>query len=185
LVPGRLRMQERGTPDPAYLVPAFAGDQVPTEANENKGQNYQGWVNDKATEALKNSDKEVDDDKRTELIKEAIVEMDKDYMMIPLFQFPKSGAYRTDLVGDVEGQLNNYAAFNDTYMWKDLNGDGQVVIGAEQWPECLNPITECANSSWYVWTVGQVLAPGAYRTTNDGKYEVTELLKSEPKVETK
>jgi len=172
-------------PDPAYLVPAFAGDQVPTEANENKGQNYQGWVNDKATEALKNSDKEVDADKRTELIKEAIVEMDKDYMMIPLFQFPKSGAYRTDLVGDVEGQLNNYAAFNDTYMWKDLNGDGQIVIGAEQWPECLNPITECANSSWYVWTVGQVLAPGAFRTTNDGKYEVTELLKSEPVVDTK
>jgi hypothetical protein len=30
-----------------------------------------------------------------------------------------------------------------------------------------------------------VLMPGAFRTTNDGKYVVTELLKSEPKVETK
>ena len=172
-------------PDPAYLVPSFSGDQVPTEANNQTGQNFQGWVNDTATEALKNSDKEIDEAKRAELIKSAIVEMDKDYILIPLFQFPKSGAYRTDRVDNLEGELNNYAAFNDTYQWKDLDGDGQIVIGAEQWPGCLNPVTECANSSWYVWTVANVLMPGVYRTTNDGKYVVTELLKSEPKVETK
>ena len=172
-------------PDPSYLVPNWSKDAIPTEANGNKGQNYQGYASDKATEALKASDSEVDVKKRAELIREAITEMDKDFALVPLWQFPKSGAYRTDLVGDVEGQLNNFAAFNDTYMWKDLNGDGQIVIGAEQWPECLNPITECANSSWYAWTVGNLLSPGAFRTTNDGKYEVTELLKSEPKVETK
>lgn len=172
-------------PDPSYLVPSWSKDAIPTEANGNKGQNYQGYASDKATKALKASDSEVDVKKRAELIKEAITEMDKDFALVPLWQFPKSGAYRTDLVGDVEGQLNNFAAFNDTYKWKDLNGDGKIVIGAEQWPECLNPITECANSSWYAWTVGNLLSPGAFRTTNDGKYEVTELLKSEPKVETK
>ncbi len=172
-------------PDPAYLVPGFSGDQVPTEANNQTGQNFQGWVNDTATEALKKSDTEIDETKRAELIKTAIVEMDKDHIMVPLFQFPKSGAYRTDRVDNLEGELNNYAAFNDTYQWKDLDGDGQIVIGAEQWPGCLNPVTECANSSWYVWTVANVLMPGAFRTTNDGKYVVTELLKSEPKVETK
>ena len=172
-------------PDPAYLVSSFTSDNVPTEANNNVGQNFQGWVNETATKALHDSDKEIDEAKRTELIKTAIVEMDKDYIMLPLFQFPKSGAYRTDRVDNVEGELNNYAAFNDTYQWKDLDGDGQIVIGAEQWPGCLNPITECANSSWYVWTVANVLMPGAYRTTNDGKYVITEMLKSEPKVSTK
>ena len=172
-------------PDPSYLVGSYAGDQVPTEANNQQGGNYQGWVNDAATKALHDSDKEVDPAKRAELIKSAIVEMDKDYIIIPLFQFPKSGAYRTDRVDNVEGELNNNAAFNDTYQWKDLDGDGQIVIGAEQWPGCLNPITECANSSWYVWTVAQVLMPGAYRTTNDAKYEPTELLKGEAKVEIK
>ena len=172
-------------PDPAYLVSSFTSDNIPTEANNNVGQNFQGWSNETATKALHDSDKEIDAAKRAELIKSAIVEMDKDYILIPLFQFPKSGAYRTDRVDNVEGELNNFAAFNDTYQWKDLDGDGQVVIGAEQWPGCLNPVTECANSSWYVWTVANVLMPGAYRTTNDGKYEVTELLKSEPKVSTK
>ena len=170
-------------PDPAYLVSSFAGDKVPTEANNMAGQNFQGWVNDAATEALNASDKEVDEGKREDLIKSAIEEMDKDYIMIPLFQFPKSGAYRTDLVGNVEGQLNNYAAFNDTWQWEDKNGDGKVVIGAEQWPGCLNPITECANSSWYVWTVANVLMPGVWLTTNDGNYELTELVSGEPKVE--
>jgi hypothetical protein len=103
--------------------------------------------------------------------------------MIPLFQFPKSGAYRTDRVGDVEGELNNYRAFNDTYKWKDLDGDGTVVIGAEQWPGCLNPITECANSSWYQWTVGWVVLPGIWDTTNDAEYVTTDLVVGEPTVE--
>ena len=173
------------SPDPSYLVAGFSSDQVPTPENDNKGGNFQGWMNETATEALKDSDKEIDGDKRAELIKSAIVEMDKDYILIPLFQFPKSGAYRTDRVDNVEGELNNNAAFNDTYQWKDLDGDGQIVIGAEQWPGCLNPVTECASSSWYLWTVAQQLMPGAVRTTNDGKYVVTELLKSDPKVETK
>ena len=172
-------------PDPAYLVPGYTSDNIPTPENNNVGQNFQGWANETATKALHDSDKEVDEAKRTELIKSAIVEMDKDYIMLPLFQFPKSGAYRTDRVDNVEGELNNYAAFNDTYQWKDLDGDGQVVIGAEQWPGCLNPVTECANSSWYVWTVANVLMPGAYRTTNDGQYVPTEMLKGEAKVETK
>ena len=28
-----------------------------------------------------------------------------------------------------------------------------LVFGAEQWPDCINPITQCANSSWLQWLV--------------------------------
>ena len=170
-------------PDPTYLIPSFAGDQIPTAANGNAGQNFQAWNNEAATKALHDSDHEVDEAKRATLIQSAIKEMDKDYILIPLFQFPKSGAYRTDKTADVDGQLNNYRAFSDTYKWKDLDGDGKVVIGAEQWPSCLNPITECANSSWYVWTVSFPVLPGVYDTTNDADYVLTDLMASEPKVE--
>ena len=104
--------------------------------------------------------------------------------MLPLFQFPKSAAYRTDKVGGtVEDELLNYAAFNNWGSWDDVDGDGTLVIGAEQWPECLNPITECANSSWYQWTVGFVLAPGVWDTTNDFTFETTALVTEEPTVE--
>ena len=59
----------------------------------------------------------------------------------------------------------------------------EIIIGAEQWPECLNPITECANSSWYVWTTAFQVLPGAFDTTSDGDYEITDLLTEEPVVE--
>jgi peptide/nickel transport system substrate-binding protein len=170
-------------PDPAYLVPSFAGDQIPTEENGNTGQNFQNWDNETATTALKDSDREVDEAKRAELIKTAITEMDKDYILVPLFQFPKAGAWRSDKVDNVTGQLNNYRAFSDTAIWQDVDGDGQIILGAEQWPSCLNPVTECANSSWYVWTVSFPLLPGVYDTTNDSKYVTTNLVTGEPKVE--
>ena len=170
-------------PDPAYLVGSFAGDKVPTADNGNTGQNFQGWVNDTATKALDDSDLETDAAKRGDLIKAAIVEIDKDYIMVPLFQFPNLGAYRTDRVSGVDKNLANYAAFYDTYTWADVDGDGQVIVGAEQWPSCLNPVTECANSSWALWTASQNLLPGVFATTDDGRYEVTEMMAGEPKVE--
>ena len=59
----------------------------------------------------------------------------------------------------------NYQAFQNIHAWEDIDGDGQIVIGAEQWPECLNPITECANSSWYVWTSAFKVLPAVWDTT--------------------
>src|SRR5262249_45699978 len=29
---------------------------------------------------------------------------------------------------------------------------GSGILGAEQWPQCLNPITDCASASWYGYT---------------------------------
>ena len=71
-------------------------------------------------------------------------------------------------------------AFQNINEWEDTNGDGQIVIGAEQWPDCLNPITECANSSWYVWTTAFKVLPSVFWTTTDGNYVVTEMLTGEP-----
>jgi len=170
-------------PDPAYLTSSFVCDQIPTDANGNVGQNTQGWCNAEASDLLHNADVEVDGAKRAEDIKAALKLMAKDSVLLPLFQFPKAGFWRTDKVGGpVDAELNNYQAFNNFNQWTDVDGNGQIVIGAEQWPECLNPITECANSSWMVWTTAFPVSPGAYATTNDGKYVVTNLLTGEPVV---
>ena len=171
-------------PDPQYLTSSFTCDQIPTEENEFAGQNSQGWCNEEATAALLEADATVDLDARAELIKGAIAAMREDWVMLPTFQFPKSGLYRTDKVGGpVEGELNNFSAFLNFNEWTDVDGDGQIVIGAEQWPGCLNPITECANSSWYVWTIAFPLVMGVYDTTNDGEYELTPMMAGEPVVE--
>jgi peptide/nickel transport system substrate-binding protein len=173
-------------PDPTYLTPSFTCNQIPTEDNGFVGQNTSGWCNEEASAALEEADVTIDEDARAELIKTALQAMAEDYVLLPLFQFPKSGAYRTDRVGPaetVEGDLNNYRAFSNFQEWEDVDGDGQIIIGAEQWPECLNPITECANSSWYVWTVAFPTLPGLWDTTNDSLYETTELVVGEPTVE--
>jgi peptide/nickel transport system substrate-binding protein len=171
-------------PDPQYLTASFTCDQIPTDANNFAGQNSQGWCNKEASALLIKADATIDLDERAGYIKDAIKKMREDWVLLPTFQFPKSGVYRTDkLGGPVEADLNNYEAFINFNQWIDKDGDGQIVIGAEQWPGCLNPITECANSSWYQWTIGFPLSMGVYDTTNDGDYALTPLMASEPKVE--
>ena len=43
-------------------------------------------------------------------------------------------------------------------------------------------ITECANSSWMVWTTAFVVLPAVYDTTSDGGFVLTNLMASEPVV---
>lgn len=170
-------------PDPGYLTSSFVCDQIPTAANNNAGQNSQGWCNKEASDLLYAADAEVDTAVRSANIKAVLKLMAADHVLLPLFQFPKSGFWRTDKVGGpVDGDLNNYTAFINFHQWTDVDGDGQIVIGAEQWPECLNPITECANSSWMVWTTVFPVSPGVWATTNGGEYALTNLVTGEPVV---
>ncbi len=170
-------------PDPGYLTSGFVCDQIPTTANNNVGQGQQGWCNTEASDLLHAADAEVDTAVRAENIKSVLRLMASDHVLLPLFQFPKSGFWRTDKVGGpVDGELNNYTAFRNFDQWVDVDGDGQIVIGAEQWPECLDPFTECANSSWMVWTTAFVVSPGVWATTNDGEYVLTNLVTGEPVV---
>ena len=155
-------------PDPAYLR-TWGCDQIPTEENDFQGQNSNGWCNEEATELLKAADEEIDVDARAGLVKQAIALMATDHIMLPLLQFPNLGARRTDRVDNAYGELANYDALNDYYQWTDVDGDGQIIVGAEQFPtsDCANPITECANSSWYVWLVSFRVLPALYDTTAD------------------
>lgn len=57
---------------------------------------------------------------------------------------------------------------------------GTITVGAEQWPECINVVTQCANSSWMQWTIMTPTMAGAWKTTNDGSYAATSLLAEEP-----
>jgi peptide/nickel transport system substrate-binding protein len=173
-------------PDPQYLTSSFACDQIPSEENNFAGQNSQGWCNEEATALLYQADATVDFDERAALIQQAIGFMREDWVMLPTFQFPKSGLYRLDRLAPeatVEQDFVNYQAFINFDQWEDVDGDGQIIIGAEQWPGCLNPLTECSNSSWYQWTVGFPLLMGVYDTTSEGTYELTPMMASEPVVE--
>lgn len=173
-------------PDPGYLSAGWTCNTVPTTANGNKGSNYSGWCNEEASDLFNASDYEADATKRADLVKQAIGLLPGDYGMTPLYTFPVSAFWRMDkLGGPVDGELANYLAFSNSHLWEDKDGDGKIVIGAEQWPACLNPVTECASSSWAAWTSFGVVQPGAFATTNDQRFVVSNLLVGEPTVTVK
>jgi peptide/nickel transport system substrate-binding protein len=172
-------------PDPAYITSSFTCAQVPGPENDNQGQNNVGWCNEEASALLEQADAELDEATRAELVQGAIALMLEDSVLLPLLQFPNVGAYRTDRVEGTQNNLANYWAFKDWYNFVDVDGDGQVVIGAEQYitPDCTNPVTECANSSWFQWTAGFPNFPGLYDTTNEQTFEPGEFLAGEAVVE--
>ena len=77
---------------------------------------------------------------REELVKSALTATETDFVLLPLVNYPKSGAWRTDKVGGpLDGDTANYRAFDNFHQWEDVDGDGQIVIGAEQWPALSEP----------------------------------------------
>ena len=172
-------------PDPAELTPVWTCENIPTEENNLQGQNQSGWCNEEASAALDEADRTVDEEARIELVQTALSLMETDYVLLPLTQYPKSGIWRTDKVaGPVGDSIVNYRAFENFGEWEDVDGDGQIVIGAEQWPACLNPVTECSNSSWSLWTVVNPVLPAIWDTSSENTFEPTDLVAGEPTVET-
>jgi peptide/nickel transport system substrate-binding protein len=54
------------------------------------------------------------------------------------------------------------------------------VFGAEQWPECVNPITYCASASWTQYTVLQHVLPRAMQLDAAGNFVASALLLEAP-----
>ncbi len=173
------------TPDPSYLSDLFLCENIPSADNDFLGQNYYGWCNEEASALLREADVTLDEAKRAELVKAALQFTAADAVMLPTLQFPNVGAYRTDKVANSQGELANYRAFNDWWQWEDVDGDGQIVIGAEQFPDpsCSNPINECAGSSWYLWVATQNALPSPFEATSDQTFVIGEMLADEPVVE--
>lgn len=60
---------------------------------------------------------------------------------------------------------------------------GSVVFAAEQWPECLNPVTSCANASWLTWSVTAHILPRLMELDADGTYRASPVLTEAPSLE--
>lgn len=65
----------------------------------------------------------------------------------------------------------------------DESGGGDVVFAAEQWPDCLNPITSCANSSWLVWSVSAHILPRLMELDVNGNYQASPVIEEAPSLE--
>src|SRR3989441_232094 len=57
---------------------------------------------------------------------------------------------------------------------------GEIVIGAEQWPECINPITSCASATWTWYSVLEHVLPYAMVLDLNGNFVASPLLTEAP-----
>jgi len=66
-------------------------------------------------------------------------------------------------------------------------GGGELVLGAEQEPDCADWIASCAGASWGVWTMMQHTMPRVFDIVNEGGkwiYRPSILVAAEPTAET-
>jgi peptide/nickel transport system substrate-binding protein len=57
---------------------------------------------------------------------------------------------------------------------------GKIVVAAEQWPQCLNPVTSCASSTWLLYTSDLQVLPRAMSLDPQGNFIASPLLTEAP-----
>ena len=76
---------------------------------------------------------------------------------------------------------------NGTDEETEVPEGGDLVLGAEQEPDCVDWISSCAGASWGYWTINVNTMPRAYDVVADGDgwaYTPSILLDGEPELET-
>jgi peptide/nickel transport system substrate-binding protein len=60
---------------------------------------------------------------------------------------------------------------------------GSIVVGAEQWPDCVNPITSCSSATWYWYSVGELTMGYAMVLNLQGNFVASPLLVEAPSLD--
>jgi ABC-type transport system substrate-binding protein len=119
----------------------YSCDQIPLPENNWEGQNYMGWCNERATEAVIGAVNTLDREER--IAQYAIVqqEFSKDMVSLPLFNRLEAVATSPNLLNfRADPTVNSYAANIDE--WELEDGGDTVIIGMSQEPTTLFNRTE-------------------------------------------
>ncbi|MGQ9814091.1 MAG: ABC transporter substrate-binding protein [Candidatus Roseilinea sp.] len=146
-----------GEPEPPGVT-LYACDQIPTPANNWNGQNYMGWCNEKASQAIKQANNTLNDAERKRLYVIVQEEFSKDMVSLPLFQRLEATAYSKDLKGLIPDPNEYFSASAD--QW-ELAGKDTAVVALGQEPASLFLLQESAA----VATVVGQLVFGVFNTS--------------------
>ena len=89
--------------------------------------------------------------------------------------------------GDDDDDDDGGAGGSSTTSDEEVPEGGDLVLGAEQEPDCADWISSCAGASWGFWTMQVHTMPRAFDIVRDGDawvYEPSILLEGEPELET-
>ena len=113
----------------------YACNQVPLPSNNWEGQNYMGWCNKTASDAIVKATNTLIREDRIAAYDIVQKEFAKDVVSIPVFQRAEAEAWSVDLEG-IRPDANEYATAN-LHEWKLADGGDTIVIGMTQEPDSM------------------------------------------------
>ena len=130
-----------GQADPSGRT-LYACDQIPLPSNNWEGQNYMGWCNQEASDAVvlaTNTLKREDRKKAYDILWKNFAE---DMVSLPMFQRAEAEAWSTSLEG-IKTDQTEYATASAA-NWNLTNGKDTLVIGFSQEPPSMWNLVESA-----------------------------------------
>ena len=116
-------------------------EQIPRPENNWEGQNYMGWCNDKATQAIRAGNNTLDREERIRQYGIVQEEFAKDMVSLPVFARLEASGANKNLKGFRPDPTEYYSANAD--QW-ELPGSDTVVIGFTQEPATMYDFAESA-----------------------------------------
>jgi len=123
-----------GQADPSGRT-LYACDQIPLPSNNWEGQNYMGWCNPTASDAIVKANNTLIRDARIAAYDIVQQEFAKDVVSIPVFQRAEAEAWSSNLTGIIP-DATEYATTN-LHEWALADGGDTIVIGMTQEPDSM------------------------------------------------
>jgi ABC-type transport system substrate-binding protein len=123
-----------GQADPSGRT-LYACDQIPLPSNNWEGQNYMGWCNPTASDAIVKANNTLIREERIAAYDVVQREFAKDVVSIPVFQRAEAEAWSSNLTGIIP-DATEYATTN-LHEWALADGGDTIVIGMTQEPDSM------------------------------------------------
>ena len=120
----------------------WACDQIPLPENNWAGQNYMGWCNEAASQAIKNANNTLIKEDRIKWFTIVQQEYTKDVPAIPIFNRTETFAHVADLANFEPHPGEEYYTYN-VQDW-EIPGKDTIVLGFTQEPASLHTLVESA-----------------------------------------
>ncbi len=130
-----------GQTDPSGRT-LYACNQIPLPSNNWEGQNYMGWCNQTASDAIVAANNTLDREERIKQYDIVQKEFAKDMVSLPLFQRAEAEAWNPKLEG-IRTSGTEYATASIP-AWKMSDGSDTVIIGFSQEPETMYTLVASA-----------------------------------------
>jgi ABC-type transport system substrate-binding protein len=165
-----------GEADPGGVT-LYACDRIPLPSNNWQGQNYMGWCNEAASNAIKAANNTLDRDER--IAQYAIVQQEfaKDLPSLPIFSRAEFSATNADLQGFEPAPGEPYHV-NNIHEWA-LPGADTLILGFTQEPATLHTLIESAFVAVNALSVSQ----GRPITSKNYDYAANQFFTAAPTLE--